>query len=49
MGIGGAVMNVPILKYFGYPIKRAIGSAAAIGFVILVAVYIDTITNKRGS
>ena len=34
MGIGGAVMNVPILKYFGYPIKRAIGSAAAIGFVI---------------
>ncbi|MAJ22372.1 MAG: hypothetical protein CBC24_01035 [Candidatus Pelagibacter sp. TMED64] len=34
MGIGGAVMNVPILKYFGYPINRAIGSAAAIGFVI---------------
>ena len=34
MGIGGAVMNVPILKYFGYPIKIAIGSAAAIGFII---------------
>jgi uncharacterized membrane protein YfcA len=34
MGIGGAVMNVPILKYFGYPINRAIGSAAAIGFII---------------
>jgi uncharacterized protein len=34
MGIGGAVMNVPILKYFGYPIKRAIGSASAIGFII---------------
>ena len=34
MGIGGAVMNVPILKYFGYPINKAIGSAAAIGFVI---------------
>ena len=33
-GIGGAVMNVPILKYFGYPIKKAIGSAAAIGFII---------------
>ena len=32
MGIGGAVMNVPILKYFGYPIKKAIGSAATIGF-----------------
>ena len=34
MGIGGAVMNVPVLKYFGYPIKKAIGSAAAIGFII---------------
>ena len=34
MGIAGAVINVPILKYFGYSIKRAIGSAAAIGFFI---------------
>ena len=34
MGIGGAVMNVPILKYFGYSIKKAIGSAATIGFII---------------
>ena len=34
MGIGGAVMNVPVLKYFGYSIKKAIGSAAAIGFLI---------------
>ena len=34
MGIGGAVMNVPILKYFGYSINKAIGSAAAIGFII---------------
>ncbi len=36
MGIGGAVMNVPILKFFGYPINKAIGSAAAIGFVIAI-------------
>ena len=34
MGIGGAVMNVPILKFFGYSINKAIGSAAAIGFII---------------
>ncbi len=34
MGITGAMMNVPILRYFGYPINLAIGSAAAIGFVI---------------
>ena len=27
-------MNVPILRYFGYPINKAIGSAAAIGSVI---------------
>ena len=36
MGIGGAIMNVPVLRYFGYPIKKAIGSAAAIGLVIAV-------------
>ena len=24
MGIGGAVMNVPILKFFGYTINKAI-------------------------
>ena len=34
MGIGGAIMNVPILKFFGYSINKAIGSAAAIGFLI---------------
>ena len=31
MGIGGGVFNVPIFKMFGYPIKVAIGSSAAIG------------------
>ena len=34
MGIDGAVMNVPILKFFGYSINKAIGSAAAVGFLI---------------
>ena len=34
MGIAGAIMNVPVLRYFGYPINKAIGSAAAIGFII---------------
>ena len=32
MGIGGGVFNVPIFKIFGYSIKVAIGSSAAIGF-----------------
>ena len=36
MGIGGAIMNVPILKFFGYSINKAIGSAAAIGFLIAI-------------
>ena len=36
MGIGGAIMNVPILKFFGYSINRAIGTAAAIGFFVAV-------------
>ena len=37
MGVGGAFMNVPILKFLGYSIKRAIGSAAAIGFLIAIS------------
>ena len=34
MGITGGVINTPILKMFGYPIKVAIGSSAAVGFLI---------------
>ena len=37
MGITGAMMNVPILRFFGYPITKAIGSAAAIGWVISIS------------
>ena len=36
LGLGGAVMNVPILRFFGYSINKAIGSAAAIGFLIAI-------------
>ena len=34
MGIGGGIINTPILKIFGYPINVAIGTSAAIGFLI---------------
>jgi len=34
MGIGGGVYNTPIFKMLGYPINVAIGSSAAIGFLI---------------
>ena len=34
MGIGGWIINTPILKMFGYPINIAIGCSAAFGFLI---------------
>ena len=34
MGIGGGIINTPVLKMFGYPINVAIGSSSALGFVI---------------
>jgi len=34
MGIGGGTLGVPILTLFNYPIRRAVGTAAAIGLII---------------
>lgn len=34
MGIGGGTLSVPTLTLFGYPVHRAVGTAAAIGFII---------------
>ena len=34
MGIGGGIINTPILKIFGYPINVAIGTSASLGFII---------------
>lgn len=36
MGIGGGTFSVPTLSLFGVPIKRAVGTAAAIGLIIAV-------------
>ena len=36
MGIGGGIINTPILKLFGYPINVAIGCSAAFGFLISI-------------
>lgn len=36
MGIGGGTLSVPILTAFSHPIRRAVGTAAALGFVIAV-------------
>lgn len=36
MGIGGGTFTVPALTLFGYPIHRAVGTAAAIGVIIAI-------------
>jgi len=36
MGIGGGTLTVPALTLFGYPIHRAVGTAAAVGVLIAV-------------
>src|SRR5699024_9484876 len=36
MGIGGGTLSVPILSIFKYPIRRAVGTAAAIGLLISI-------------
>ena len=36
MGIGGGTLSVPILSFFDYPIRRAVGTAAAIGLIIAI-------------
>lgn len=36
MGIGGGTLSVPILTTFGYDIRRAVGTASALGFVIAI-------------
>jgi len=36
LGIGGGPLGVPFMRLFGYPIREAIGTAAAIGFIISV-------------
>lgn len=36
MGIGGGSISVPAMSAFGYPIRRAVGTSAAIGALIAV-------------
>lgn len=36
MGIGGGTLSVPLLTLYHYPMRRAIGTAAAIGLVIAI-------------
>jgi len=36
MGIGGGTLSVPLLSIFKYPIRQAVGTAAAIGLIIAI-------------
>ncbi len=36
MGIGGGTLSVPLLTVFKYPMRRAVGTAAAIGLLISI-------------
>lgn len=34
MGIGGGIVCVPLLNFLGYDIRKAVGTSAAIGFLV---------------
>jgi len=36
MGIGGGTFSVPVLSAFGYPVRRAVGTSAALGLMIAI-------------
>lgn len=51
MGIGGGTVCVPLLSFLGYEIRRAVGTSAAIGFIIGVPgaiVYVLTGLGQEG-
>ena len=48
MGIGGGTLSVPTLSLFGYPIHKAVGTAAAIGFLIGVPGTISFVLSGLG-
>jgi len=51
MGIGGGTVCVPLLNFLGYEIRRAVGTSAAIGFIIGVpgaVIYVLTGLGQAG-
>ena len=47
LGIGGGSLMVPFMRTFGYDIRKSIGTAAAVGFLIAVSGTITMITGGR--
>lgn len=48
MGIGGGTLSVPILSAFSVEIRRAVGTAAAFGFLIAVPAVIGFVVSGLG-
>ncbi|WP_029041950.1 sulfite exporter TauE/SafE family protein [Cucumibacter marinus] len=51
MGIGGGTVGVPLLSILGYDIRRAVGTSAALGFIIALPaciIYIATGLGREG-
>ena len=51
MGIGGGTVCVPILSFLGYDIRKAVGTSAAIGFIIglpATVIYVISGWNAEG-
>jgi uncharacterized membrane protein YfcA len=49
MGIGGGTLSVPILTNFGYDIRKAVGTASALGFVIAIPGTIGYVISGLGT
>lgn len=49
MGIGGGTLSVPTLTLFNYPIRRAVGTASAIGLIIALPGTITFILSGLGT
>tara|TARA_B100000161_G_C33545661_1_gene412875 strand:+ start:1008 stop:1844 length:837 start_codon:yes stop_codon:yes gene_type:complete len=47
LGIGGGSLMVPFMRTFGYDIRKSIGTAAAVGFLIAVSGSITMITGGK--
>ena len=47
LGIGGGSLMVPFMRTFGYDIRKSIGTAAAVGFMIAVSGSITMITGGK--
>ena len=47
LGIGGGSLMVPFMRTFGYDIRKSIGTAAAVGFLIALSATITMITGGK--